>query len=202
MKPASNGSPTAAPEIAALASVGDSLLRQPASENYTEDQKRGCLACALRPTDPKLGDILERLHLLAIPLWGRGKSPEMAVLKAIALLLDLNSSSGNDVLLDTLVSRLARERSWRRDHRLRALAMLLQSNSAEVGDLLRVALGTPRTLMVAALCIIMDADAGEKHRESQQNIVLRLGRGRLPKAVEDAGLKILSLLLKSKQTAM
>merc|ERR1719162_344271 len=42
----------------------------------------------------------------------------------------------------------------------------------------------------------MDADAGDKPRDSHQNIVLRLGRGRLPRAVEDAGTKILGLLLK------
>lgn len=195
MKAGPNGLPAPPPEITALAGVGELLLRVPAADNYAEDQKRACLACALRMQSPQLGDILERLHKLATPLWCKGRNPEMTVLKAIAVLLDVRSNGGS-LTIDSLVWRLARERAWRRDHRLRALAMLLQSSSAEVDELLKLVMRTPQSILMGALCVLIDADAGASRDKVQQHIVLRLDRGRLPPAVAAASGKILGLLLR------
>eukprot|EP00418_Pyrodinium_bahamense_P057671 CAMPEP_0179183818 /NCGR_PEP_ID=MMETSP0796-20121207/91110_1 /TAXON_ID=73915 /ORGANISM="Pyrodinium bahamense, Strain pbaha01" /LENGTH=157 /DNA_ID=CAMNT_0020887709 /DNA_START=14 /DNA_END=483 /DNA_ORIENTATION=- len=125
-----------------LCSAAEFLAAPPASESYSEEQKRGCLACALRLNEPELSALLERMRQLAVqgqqaaPGPGRGRSAEStAVLKALAVLLGVRALVA-DTLADALVWRLARDKSWRRELRLQALAVLLKSASAGEEDLL------------------------------------------------------------------
>lgn len=186
----------AAPELAALASVAELLGGPPAADGYSQEQKRGCISCALRLQDPKINEVLWRLHQLAIPAWGRGsRSVEALMHKMLAVLLDVRAGAA-DSLASAVVWRLARERTWKKEVRLRALALLLKSPSAAEEELVKLALrSTPQAISVSALCVLYDAEAVAEVSEAKEAVVARLGRSRLPPALEAASMSILSTWL-------
>eukprot|EP00927_Polykrikos_kofoidii_P029293 TRINITY_DN25353_c0_g2_i2.p1 TRINITY_DN25353_c0_g2~~TRINITY_DN25353_c0_g2_i2.p1 ORF type:complete len:475 (+),score=59.07 TRINITY_DN25353_c0_g2_i2:185-1609(+) len=179
---------------AALASASEFLLERPACDAYSEEQTRGCIACVLRLREPCLNDILENLHRLAAPATRRGKSCDASV-KALAALLRVRPPIVNS---EVVARQLARETGWFRWHRLRALAVLLESAGVEVDELLRLSLrASPHGLAVEALCILTDAHViGSSQGDSEEAVVLRLGRGWLQTPFHTAGLEILGVLLK------
>eukprot|EP00928_Gymnodinium_smaydae_P055797 TRINITY_DN39272_c0_g1_i1.p1 TRINITY_DN39272_c0_g1~~TRINITY_DN39272_c0_g1_i1.p1 ORF type:complete len:1273 (+),score=234.32 TRINITY_DN39272_c0_g1_i1:51-3869(+) len=201
---------------AALAATSEPLLRAPAADAYTEEQKRGCLALALRLREPRLGDVLEQLHRLAATPARRssaaGGAPSAtwdAALKALAVLLGVRASA--NVAIEAIAARLVTAaKGWLRGHRLRALALLLQAPGVEADDLLKLALrASPHGLLVAALCVIFETPLPEQHDgqascsldAQQQAIALRLVRGRLPVDLHPCdGLKILAAALRCDAT--
>mmetsp|Transcript_88819 Transcript_88819/g.176574 ORF Transcript_88819/g.176574 Transcript_88819/m.176574 type:complete len:1317 (+) Transcript_88819:113-4063(+) len=192
-----------------LCGLADFLAAQPAANSYTEEQKHGCLAAALRLPGPRLGDILRRLQQLAASSatskvttgTSGGKTPEtLAALKALAVLLNVRASSA-ETLADALIWRLAKERSWRREQRLRALAVLLRSPSSSEDELGKLALRAPPSASAAMLCVLLDAEPGASLSEAQQNVVCRLGgggssRSSVPAVVETAGIDVLASMLR------
>jgi len=194
-----NGSPPLAAEMDHLSCVIDFLTAIPAADAYTEDQKLACVACALRVTDPRRSCVLERLHELSLPASLKCKHSETLVRKALVLLLDPRPCTV-DLLAETLSWRLAREKTWTRDHKLRALATILQSVSTDVDNLLKPALHAPRNIVISAFCILLDTNAGDSYRSAQANIAVRLNQGGLPAVVVVARLKILAVVLHCEAT--
>lgn len=175
--PQANGA-IAPAELTALLSVVDSLFGGPSADGYSEEQKRGCIACAIRLPSAKLADVLSQLHKLAVSAWAKSSRVVDALLqRSLAVLLDVRVGAA-DSLLEAVEWRLARQRSWRRDCRLVALALLLKCNAAVEEELLKSALkAASQSTAATALCILSDAEAGASLEDARQGVVLRLARG-------------------------
>lgn len=205
MKPgAANGaaSPSnSSPELMELLSVADALLGSPAADGYSADQKQAIVAFSMRLHDPRLGEVLGRLHQLAILAWGSGcKSVEPALHKTLAVLLDVRIGAA-DSLGGAVLWRLARERVWRRESRLRALALFLKCAVSAEEELLKAALKAAPATAVSALCLLCDVDAGASLVEARQAIVCKLARSKLPAPIEASLMAILGLLLECDASA-
>jgi len=195
--------------VQTLGAVSDLLLRQPASENYSEDQKRACIAGALRLQDTKLGEILEELRHLALPFPGKCNQCEPSVQKALTILLSASDvvasgtlSKDADLPLHALFWKLARASgpAWPQEHRLLALSILLSSSGRTAEELLRLTAKASQDVVAATLCVILEVDAGASTLYAEENIVLLLGRGRLPASLGVPRTKILAALLRCEAT--
>ncbi|CAJ1436924.1 unnamed protein product [Effrenium voratum] len=121
--------PAGAPPAGMLAILGGmsdflSSVSNQATGGYSEEQTRGCIACALRLGKPEPVKVLARLHGLAASCWAHS-SADSATIKALAVLVGVSLAANKDCLEEAIARRLVRL-DWRREHQLTALALLLK----------------------------------------------------------------------------
>lgn len=190
--------------LAILGGMSDflsSVSNQPGG--YSEEQRRGCIACALRLGKPELVNVLAKLHSLAASCWAHSSS-DAAALKALAVLLGVPANK--DPLEDAIAWRLARPTPrppevWKKEHRQTALALLLKAppNSDSEADLVLKLLKSVASWATAALCVLLAAPAGTSLDEAKQGAVVTLAEhvasGKVGKGKTYPGLEICALLL-------
>ncbi|CAE8655221.1 unnamed protein product, partial [Polarella glacialis] len=145
--------------LAILGGISDFLAGSQASSGYSEEQRRGCIACALRLAKPELGNVLTRLHSLSASCWARAGSSDLPVLKALAVLLDTPHVAA-DALADAVAWRLVRhpQKMWRQEFRRVALALLVRApprSDSEV-EIAQLALKATQAVATAAFCVLLD----------------------------------------------
>eukprot|EP00913_Durusdinium_trenchii_P017826 g16751.t1 len=206
---AATGAPPPAGMLAILGGMSDflsSVSNQPGG--YSEEQRRGCIACALRLGKPELVNVLAKLHSLAASCWAHSSS-DAAALKALAVLLGVPANK--DPLEDAIAWRLARPTPrppevWKKEHRQTALALLLKAppNSDSEADLVLKLLKSVASWATAALCVLLAAPAGAQPQrtsldEAKQGAVVTLAEhvasGKVGKGKTYPGLEICALLL-------
>lgn len=209
VQPGQKGAPPPAGMLAILGGMSDFLssASNQAAGGYSEEQRRGCIACALRLGKPELVNVLARLHSLAASCWSHSSSDSSAV-KALAVLLGVSLAANKDSLEEAIAWRLARPQdvcrpqdAWRRDHRLTALALLLKAppKADSEAELVAKVLKSVVSMATAALCTLLSASAGTTLDDAKQGAVLKLAEqvasGSVGKGKTYPGLEILALLL-------
>eukprot|EP00434_Breviolum_minutum_P023918 symbB.v1.2.021107.t1/scaffold1717.1/size104954/10 len=202
--PGRPGAPPPAGMLAILGGMSDFLssVSNQATGGYSEEQRRGCIACALRLGKPELVNVLARLHSLAASCWSHSSSDSSAV-KALAVLLGVSLAANKDSLEEAIAWRLARPpaNAWRREHRLTALALLLKAppKADSEAELVVKLLKSVVSMATAALCALLSASAGTTLDDAKQGAVLKLAEqvasGSVGKGKTYPGLEILGLLL-------
>ena len=202
--PGRPGAPPPAGMLAILGGMSDFLssVSNQATGGYSEEQRRGCIACALRLGKPELVNVLARLHSLAASCWSHSSSDSSAV-KALAVLLGVSLAANKDSLEEAIAWRLARPpaNAWRREHRLTALALLLKAppKADSEAELVVKLLKSVVSMATAALCALLSASAGTTLDDAKQGAVLKLAEqvasGSVGKGKTYPGLEILALLL-------
>jgi len=191
--------------LAILGSMSDFLasVSNEAAGGYSEEQRRGCIACALRLVKPELGNVLSRLHGLASTCWQHAASSDLATIKALAVLLGVSIAANKDSLDEMIAWRLARQspESWKRENQLVALALLLKAppKAATEAELVQRLLNSLQSIATASLCVLLTAPAGNTLDEAKQGVVSKLaersGAGGAAKGKIYPELAILGLLL-------
>eukprot|EP00931_Biecheleriopsis_adriatica_P084265 TRINITY_DN5802_c0_g2_i1.p1 TRINITY_DN5802_c0_g2~~TRINITY_DN5802_c0_g2_i1.p1 ORF type:complete len:1659 (-),score=464.27 TRINITY_DN5802_c0_g2_i1:42-4958(-) len=200
--------------LAILGGMSDFLASVSVGSNavgsYSEEQRRGCIACALRLAKPELGNVLARLHNLAASCWAHTGCSDLSALKALAVLLDMSLGSTvttKDQLSDALMWQLARQQQkWKQENRLVALAIIIKAppKADSEAELVQKALKSSASLATGAFCVLQDAAPGTTLDEAKKGVVLKLAERVGAPASTDAsgkakvtypGLEILALLL-------
>eukprot|EP00746_Dinoflagellata_sp_MGD_P003602 gnl/MRDRNA2_/MRDRNA2_106985_c0_seq1.p1 gnl/MRDRNA2_/MRDRNA2_106985_c0~~gnl/MRDRNA2_/MRDRNA2_106985_c0_seq1.p1 ORF type:complete len:1150 (-),score=186.57 gnl/MRDRNA2_/MRDRNA2_106985_c0_seq1:7-3456(-) len=184
-----------------LSAVTDFLLSSPTSSQYDSEAKRGCLAVALKLLQPTLDNLLGKIHteFVAADAGGALNGTETALLKAVALLMDV-SDTGIIRSQEQLLWYLAKETDWKQEQRMKALAILVKSPTLETRSLLQCALRLQHVAAVSALSVLIDAPPAATREEARQNVVIRLDKGGISKAIASNMLQILGTVMKCEPT--